>query len=232
MSVIGIIPARWASKRFPGKPLAKIAGKTLIQRVWEKTKKSKLLNEIIIATADIRIKKEAEKFKAKAVLTKKANSGTERITEVIRKKKCEIVVNIQGDEPLIDPKIIDKLIICFKDKKVNVATAAAPITKREFESKHIVKVITDKNNDAIYFSREKIPNGNFHLAKKHIGIYAYRRKILLDFKRLKSKLAEAEDLEQLKFIENDVKIRVIFVKYNGIAVDTPKDIKKVLARLK
>ena len=115
---------------------------------------------------------------------------------------------------------------------MNVATAATPITKREFESKHVVKVITGKNNDAIYFSRGKIPYGNFHLAKKHIGIYAYRRKPLLEFPKLKSRLAKAEDLEQLKFIENGIKIRVIFVKYACAAVDTPGDIKKVEKKLK
>ncbi len=232
MSAIGIIPARWASKRFPGKPLAIIAGKPLIRRVWEQAKKSKSLDDVIIATDDIRIKREAEKFGARAAITKKANSGTERAAEVAKKTKCSVIVNIQGDEPLINPKIIDKLVSCFKDKSVKVATAATDITEEEFHSKDVVKVLTDKNSDAIYFSREKIPNGKFEAAKKHIGIYAYRRKILAKFPKLKSKLAEAEDLEQLKFIENGVKIRVIFVKYSGIAVDTPNDIETVEKKLR
>ena len=227
MYVIGVIPARYASKRFPGKPLAKILGKTMLRRVYERAKKAKLLNEIIIATDSREIKNEAEKFGAKVKLTGKCASGTDRIRAVVRGIKCDVVVNIQGDEPLIEPNLIDKLVSQFSDAKVEVATSATNISEKEFRSKNTVKVVTDKNSNALYFSRSPIPAGARHLAKKHIGIYAYRKSVLLKSKIFKSKLAGAEDLEQLAFLENGVKIKVIPVKYGGVAVDTPADIKKV-----
>jgi len=227
MHIIGVIPARYASKRFPGKPLAKILGKPMLQHVYKRAKKAKLLNEIIIATDSGKIKREAEKFGAKVKLTGKCDSGTDRIMSVIKGVKCDVIVNIQGDEPLIEPNLIDKLVAQFSDAKVEVATAATNISEKEFRSKNIVKVVTDKNSNALYFSRSPIPAGARHLAKKHIGIYAYRKSALLKSKNFKSKLADAEDLEQLKFLENGVKIKVIPVKYGGISVDTPSDIKKV-----
>lgn len=227
MHVIGVIPARYASKRFPGKPLAKILGKPMLQHVYERAKKAKLLNEIIIATDSREIKNAAEKFGAKVKLTGKCDSGTDRIRSIIKRKKCDVVVNIQGDEPLIEPNLIDKLVGQFSDVKVEVSTAATDISEKEFRSKNIVKVVTDKNSNALYFSRSPIPAGARWGAKKHIGIYAYRKKVLLKSKKFRSKLADAEDLEQLAFLENGVKIKVIMVKYSGVAVDKPSDIKKV-----
>jgi len=232
MYAIGVIPARFGSSRFPGKPLAKIAGKTMLQRVWEGAKTSRLLKELIIATDSRKIKEECEKFGAKVVLTGKASSGTQRVLNTVKNKKCDVVVNIQGDEPLITGNLIDRLISCFKDKSVLVATLATKISESGHRNPNVVKVITDKKNFAIYFSRLPIPNKTYKLAKKHIGIYAYRKKILLKFPYLKSKLSEAENLEQLKFLENNVRIKVVDVNYRGVAVDRPSDIKKVLRVLK
>jgi len=227
MRIVGVIPARYGSKRFPGKPLAKILGKTMLQRVWERSRKAKMLDDIIIATDDVRIKREAENFHATAVITKKASSGTARIIGVAKKLNCSVIINIQGDEPLMNPRIIDKLAGVFKDRSVEVATLAARISVKEFYSKDAVKVITDRYSNAVYFSRTPIPYNGRHLALKHIGIYGYRKKTLLEAEKLKSPLAEAEDLEQLKFIENGIKIKVVKVKYDACAVDRKSDIRRV-----
>ncbi|MDO9514220.1 MAG: 3-deoxy-manno-octulosonate cytidylyltransferase [Elusimicrobiota bacterium] len=232
MKAAGVIPARWASTRFPGKPMAKILGKTMIQRVWEQASKAKTLDKIIIATDDLRIADEAANFGAEVRLTGEASCGTDRIRDIARKLECEIVVNIQGDEPLINPSHIDKLVKAFSDRSVGVATLCTDINEKEYLSRNCVKVVSDKNGNALYFSRAPIPYGSSKPAKKHIGIYAYRKKILLDSAKFKSRLAEAEDLEQLNLLENGIGIRVIDVKYRGIAVDTPSDIKKVIRRLK
>ena len=232
MNAIGVIPARWASTRFPGKPMAKILGKTMIQRVWERTSKAKTLDKIIIATDDLRIADEAARFGAQVRLTGPASNGTERIRNVVRKLNCKIVVNIQGDEPLINPSHIDKLVRAFRDRSVEVATLSSKIDEKEYLSRDTVKVVSDKNGDALYFSRCPIPYRSFKAAKKHIGIYAYRKKALLESAKFKSPLAKTEDLEQLAFLENGMALRVINVTYRGIAVDTPSDIKRVIGRLK
>jgi len=232
MNAIGVIPARWASTRFPGKPMAKILGKTMIQRVWERTSKAKTLDKIIIATDDLRIADEAARFGAEVRLTGPASNGTSRIRKVVRQLNCKIVVNIQGDEPLINPSHIDKLVRAFRDKSVKVATLSSKIDEKEYLSRDTVKVVSDKNGNALYFSRCPIPYGSFKAAKKHIGIYAYRKKTLLESAKLKSPLAKAEDLEQLAFLENGIALRVLCVSYRGIAVDTPSDIKRVIRRLK
>ncbi|PIV18151.1 MAG: 3-deoxy-manno-octulosonate cytidylyltransferase [Elusimicrobia bacterium CG_4_10_14_3_um_filter_49_12_50_7] len=232
MKATGVIPARWASTRFPGKPLAKILGKTMLQRVWEQASKAKTLDKIIIATDDLRIADEAAGFGAEVRLTGKAASGTDRIRALARGLNCEIVVNVQGDEPLINPSHIDKLVKAFKDRSVGMATLATDISEKEYLSPHCVKVLSDKSGRALYFSRAPIPYGSSKPAKKHIGIYAYRKKILLASAKFKSHLAGAEDLEQLSFLENGIAIKVIAVKYRGIAVDTPSDIKKVTGRLR
>ncbi|MEA2082158.1 MAG: 3-deoxy-manno-octulosonate cytidylyltransferase [Elusimicrobiota bacterium] len=232
MNAIGVIPARWASTRFPGKPMAKILGKTMIRRVWEKVSKAKTLDKIIIATDDLRIADEAAGFGADARVTGPAANGSGRIRGVIKDISCKIVVNIQGDEPLINPSHIDRLVKEFRDKAVKVATLSAKLDEKEYLSRDTVKVVSAKNGNALYFSRRPVPYGSFKAAKKHIGIYAYRKKVLLESSKFKSPLAEAEDLEQLNFLENGIAIKVLYVNYRGIAVDTPADIKKVIRRLK
>ncbi|MBA3066577.1 3-deoxy-manno-octulosonate cytidylyltransferase [bacterium] len=232
MNAIGVIPARWASTRFPGKPLAKILGKTMIRRVWERASKAKTLDKIIIATDDLRIANEASDFGAQVQMTGPASNGTDRIRNVVRKLDCKIVVNIQGDEPLINPAHIDKLVDAFREKSVMVATLGAEINEKDYLSRDTVKVVSGKNGDALYFSRAPIPYGSFKNAKRHIGIYAYRKKTLLDSAKFKSSLGAAEDLEQLNFLENGIAIRVLGVSYRGIAIDKPSDIKKIVRRLK
>lgn len=230
--VIGVIPARYASTRFPGKPLADIFGKPMIQRVYENSMKSKLINEIIIATDDKRIFEAATKFRCRAVLTsKKHKSGTDRICEAIEKIKCDIAVNIQGDEPFINAKNIDKAIApMLNDDSIKVSTIAIKAeNSADIRNPNKVKVVFDKNNNALYFSRSVIPSPrNEAQYYKHIGLYVYRKKFLLEFAKMKrTKLEISEELEQLRILENGYKIKVVEVKEDSISVDTPSDLKKI-----
>jgi 3-deoxy-manno-octulosonate cytidylyltransferase (CMP-KDO synthetase) len=230
--IIGVIPARYASTRFPGKPLADIFGKPMLQWVYENSKKSKLINEIIIATDDKRILDAANKFGCRAVLTSKRHkSGTDRICEAVQKIKCDIVVNIQGDEPFINAENIDRAIEpMLNDSRVLVSTIAVKIDNTaDIRNPNKVKVIFDKNNFALYFSRSIIPfERNRAQYYKHIGLYVYRKKFLLEFAKMKrTKLEISEELEQLRILENGYKIKVVEVKEDSISVDTPSDLKKI-----
>lgn len=230
--IIGVIPARYASTRFPGKPLADIFGKPMIQWVYENSKKSKLLNEIIIATDDKRIFDTVRNFGGKVVHTSKRHkSGTDRICEAVEKIKCDTVVNIQGDEPFINAENIDKAIEpMLNDSKINVSTIAVKIDNHaDIRNPNKVKVVFDKNNFALYFSRSVIPYPrNESQYYKHIGLYVYRKKFLLEFAKMKrTKLEICEELEQLRILENGYKIKVIEVKEDSISVDTPSDLKKI-----
>jgi 3-deoxy-manno-octulosonate cytidylyltransferase (CMP-KDO synthetase) len=245
MKVLGIIPARYASSRFPGKPLTDIHGKTMIQRVYEQAKKANSLHEVIVATDDERIKNAVEGFQGHVMLTSENhNSGTDRCMEVVDRLALEnrafdIVVNIQGDEPYINPSQINQVVSCFSDPDVKIATLAKRInSSEELFSAHINKVIFDKSNNAIYFSRfaipfqQNIPRENWlnNLDYfKHIGIYAYRSDTLKEITRLERSLFEiAESLEQLRWIENGIKIRVLITEFESNAVDTPEDLSKFL----
>ncbi len=235
MKIIGVIPARYASTRFPGKPLADIRGKPMIQHVWENSSRSKLINELYVATDDKRIYDTVSRFWGNAVMTsKKHKSGSDRIGEVIKNKNCDIIVNIQGDEPFINPLNIDKAIKpLLRDKNVQVSTLCAPIrNKDEIDNPNVVKVVADKSGFALYFSRYGIPynrdsSGNARYYK-HVGLYVYRRKFLLEFTKLKpSKLETAERLEQLRILENGVKIKVVVTNVDSVTVDTEKDLIKI-----
>lgn len=245
MKSLGIIPARYASSRFPGKPLVEINGKPMIQRVYEQAKKASAINEVIVATDDERILKLVEGFGGNVILTSEHHkSGTDRCNEVVEKlkrenKDFEVVVNIQGDEPYINPEQINQVVSCFVDPKVNIATLAKRITStEELFNNNINKVIFDKSNNAIYFSRFAIPfQQNVPTEKwlekinyfKHVGIYSYRSVILSEITALKrSKLEISESLEQLRWIENGYKIRVMQTDFESIAVDTPEDLSKFL----
>ena len=230
--VIGVIPARYASTRFPGKPLADIFGKPMIQRVYENSMKSKLINEIIIATDDKRIFDAANKFGCRAVLTsKKHKSGTDRICEAVKNIKCDIVVNIQGDEPFINAGNIDKAIApMLNNDSIKVSTIAIRAeNSADIRNPNKVKVVFDKDNNALYFSRSVIPYPrNEAQYYKHIGLYVYRKKFLLEFAKMKrTKLEISEELEQLRILENGYKIKVVEVKEDSISVDTPSDLKKI-----
>ena len=235
MKVIGVIPARYGSKRLPGKPLALIDGKPMIQWVYEKASKSNALDRVIIATDDVRIMRTVWKFGGEAMLTsKKAKSGTDRVAEVTKKMTADVIVNIQGDEPLISPKTIDAVVAPFKkDKRLLMSTAAVPITgEEEAASPNNVKVVIDRYGNALYFSRSAIPfYRNARGARRyylHSGIYAYRRSFLLRFAKLKQMpLEQDECLEQLRALEHGIRIRVVLVKHKSVGVDTREDLLKV-----
>lgn len=232
--VTGVIPCRYNSTRFPGKPLALINGIPMVVMVYNNAKKASLLHELYVATDDDRIYQKCLEFNVNVVKTKQCETGSDRVNEVLKQTKGDIYVNIQGDEPLISSLLIDNLIKAFsEDKSVDVVTAKKLITNsEELESENVVKVVTDINNRALYFSRFSIPFKR-RVCKikhyKHIGIYAYKRKALEIFSSLeKSELEESESLEQLRFLENGFKIFVIETEYDSIGVDEPEDIEKVL----
>jgi len=230
MKIIGIIPVRYNSTRFPGKPLVKILDRPMIQWVYEAAMMSKFLNEVIIATDDKRIFDCAGTFASKVVMTPKCNSGTDRLAFTVKKINCDIVVNIQGDEPLIKAEMIDSAIrSLMENKNVLVSTLATNFeSETERNDPNSVKVILDKNNYAIYFSRLALPN-----SLKHIGLYVFRKNFLLKFSRMKQiPLELAERLEQLRILENGHKIYVAKTKHKTIGVDTKDDLKKVKRVLK
>ncbi len=240
MDVIGVIPARFESSRFPGKVLANIAGRTMIQWVWEAASKSTMLEDLIIATDDERVIKAAETFEGKAVLTSKDySSGTDRICEVVNPLDVKVVINIQADEPLINSSMIDELArILLEDTSIQVATLRYRIEDSdELNDPNVVKVVTDKDDFALYFSRSLIPythdaRRTTHDAYKHIGMYAYTKDFLFTFANLTpSFLEQAEQLEQLRALEHGYKIKVIDAGCDSISVDTPRDLEKVRKKL-
>jgi 3-deoxy-manno-octulosonate cytidylyltransferase (CMP-KDO synthetase) len=240
MKTIGVIPARWASTRFEGKVLADLNGKPMIQHVWERSKQSECLDDLIIACDDQRIVKAAEQFGAKVVLTDANHiSGTDRIAEVVELLDGNIIVNIQGDEPLICPAIIDSLVKSLRDDpSCSMGTIIKVINdKKELQDPNIVKVVINGEMNALYFSRSGIPydrEGEGEIIYyKHLGIYAYQREFLLSYKNLpKSNLEKAECLEQLRALEYGYRIKTVITDLDTIGVDTPEDLKKAELLLK
>ena len=233
---VGIIPARWGSTRFPGKMLHSIAGKPLLQHVWARCRRARKLDQLIIATDDFRIAEAAFDWGAEVAMTSpNHSSGTDRIAEVAGKlKQFAHIINIQGDEPLIDPKLIDRLVSALqRDRELEMVTAAHPFADgREAESPHQVKVVLNQKGEALYFSRAAIPFGRDRSAGtkyfRHQGIYGYTRKLLLQFVRWKtSPLERAEALEQLRALENGVKIQVVMTGSGSPGVDTPEDARTI-----
>jgi 3-deoxy-manno-octulosonate cytidylyltransferase (CMP-KDO synthetase) len=228
---VGIIPARWNSTRFPGKPLYPIAGKPLLRHVWERCLCAKNLDLIVIATDDMRVASAAFEWGAEVALTSRRHrSGTNRVAEVARKtKQFAYVINIQGDEPLIDHRLIDKVVQKLRsDRKVGVVTAAHPFEDpADASSPHQVKVVLDLRSNALYFSRAPIPapqNDDRSLFLRHQGIYGFRRETLLQFVRWKpSPLERSESLEQLRALENGVKVHVLVTATGSPGIDTPED---------
>jgi 3-deoxy-manno-octulosonate cytidylyltransferase (CMP-KDO synthetase) len=238
---VGIIPARWGSTRFPGKPLHLIAGKPLLRHVWERCRRAKKLDRLVIATDDFRIAEAAFDWGAEVAMTSPNHaSGTDRIAEVAKKmKQFAHVVNIQGDEPLIDPKLIDRLIRDLqRDPTLEMITAAHPFeNSADAASPHQVKVVLTQIGDALYFSRAAIPFIRDEKEEprffRHQGIYGYRRDLLLRFVRWKtSPLERAEALEQLRPLENGVRIRVVVTGSGSPGVDTPEDARMIERLLK
>lgn len=242
MKFVGIIPARYASTRFLGKPLIDINGKPMIQRVYEQAKKSKNLSAVFVATDDKRIETHVKSFGGKVIMTSaRHKSGTDRCAEAIKKinGKFDVVVNIQGDEPFIQPKQIDLLCSCFRSKVVEIATLIKKInTTEELLNRNTPKVVVNKNKEAIYFSRSPIPFYQnvedqeewmlLHTYYKHIGIYAYRKETLQKLSKLKrSPLERAESLEQLRWIENGYRINTAITGIETVSIDTPEDFEKL-----
>ena len=238
--VIGIIPARYGSTRLPGKPLLKIAGKSLIQRTYENAKQCKSLDQVIVATDDVRIADHVLGFDGEVVMTSPAcATGTDRIVEALTQgnlSKAEIVINIQGDEPALEIAVIEKVIAILKaDKEAVVSTAVVKLESAEDAvNPSVVKCVIDQEGHALYFSRSLIPGGKTGVWRpeityyKHLGIYGYRTAFLQEYSQLEqTPLQIAEDLEQLKILENGYKIAVAVVNSNAIGVDTPEDIKKI-----
>jgi len=241
MIAIGVIPARFGSTRFVGKPLSKILGKPMIQWVYEGARTSRLLSGLFVATDDKRIKEAVKLFGGEAVLTSPSHpSGTDRVAEVARKIKCDVVVNIQGDEPLIQGKMVDRLIEAFEDRRVDMATLAAPLEELEnFWNPNVAKIVCTNDDFALYFSRSPIPyfrdvsepkrGGKIPAGVlQHVGVYAYRKKMLLEFvKNPPTFLELSEKLEQLRALELGFKIKIIRIDKPLVGVDEKKDIKKV-----
>ena len=237
--VLGLIPARYASTRFPGKPLHPIAGKPLIQHVVERCKLAKSLSEVIVATDDARIRDVVRKFCRVEMTRPDHPSGSDRIAEVAARCACDAVVNIQGDEPLIDPNVIDAVAAALADTEMSTA-ATVMGEPEEYDSPNVVKVVVNSAGRALYFSRRTIPfvrdaaSGSVseQLAAfpflKHLGIYGYRRETLLRLVKFPvSPLEAAEKLEQLRALENGIQIAVVKVNYDSVGVDTPEDAGRV-----
>lgn len=247
MKFIAIIPARYASTRFPGKPLADMGGKPMIQRVYEQVKRA--IHDVWVATDDSRIFETVKAFGGKAVMTSTDHrSGTDRIQEAYSKigEDFDVVINVQGDEPFIQPEQIESLKECFDSKDVELATLVKPFKKEDgFDvlfNPNSPKVVINKENEAIYFSRSIVPYVrdahhtewlDKHTFYKHIGMYAYRVDVLKEITQLpQSSLEKAESLEQLRWIENGYRIRVGYTDVETIGIDTPEDMERAIKLLK
>ncbi|MBC8471724.1 MAG: 3-deoxy-manno-octulosonate cytidylyltransferase [Planctomycetes bacterium] len=234
--IVGVIPARYGSSRFEGKVLADIAGKPMIQWVYERAKQSKTLDELFVAVDDPRVQSVVEGFGGKAILTGAHHkSGTDRIAEVVEKMAADIIVNIQGDQPLIDPNMIDEAVQPMIDNpEIQMSTLKREIEKDEFGDPGVVKVVVDENDFALYFSRSLIPYPLYEeniRVYEHVGLYVYRKDFLLEISNMpQGYLEKIESLEQLRVLEKGYKILVVETKMDkaaGISVDTPEDLERV-----
>ncbi|HGE71902.1 TPA: 3-deoxy-manno-octulosonate cytidylyltransferase [Candidatus Poribacteria bacterium] len=236
MKIVCIIPSRYKSTRLEGKPLKDIHGKPMIQYVYEAAKKSELLSDVIIATDDQRIIDAVEKFGGKVVMTSvNHKTGSDRIAEVAKNIEADIIVNVQGDEPLLNPKQVDEAVQpMISDPNLKVCTICRPIfNKEDFENPNVVKVVFNLNGDAMYFSRSLIPyprEKENHKVYEHIGIYVYRKEFLLEYIKLpQTPLEVTESLEQLRILENGIRMKVVVTKFKdkSLSVDTAEDLEIV-----
>lgn len=228
--VLGVIPARYGSTRLPGKPLIEIAGKPMIQHVYERANKAKLLDRLIVATDDKRIAEVVESVGGDVMMTDPEHStGTDRVAEVAEKVGSDLVINIQGDEPLIEPEVIDKIVKALRQKTPKVATPVSLITNESLlHDENTVKVVTDSDGKALYFSRTKIPaGGEAGTVYRHIGLYGFDTELLLKYLEMNSELEEIEDLEQLRLLENGYEIQTVETNYDAKEVNTESDIPPV-----
>ena len=241
MKILGIIPSRYGSTRFPGKPLIDINGKSMIQRVFEQAQQSGHLTDVIVATDDERIFNHVKSFDGKVIMTSSSHeSGTDRCEEVVNNmnENFDVIINIQGDEPFIDPNQINQLCQCFDDEKTDIATLIKKISnEEELFNPNKPKVVIDDNDFALLFSRNTVPHIkgvekdewlNHHTYFKHIGIYGYRTPILKKIATLPmSNLEKAEGLEQLRWLENGLNIKVALTTFEAISIDSPEDLEKI-----
>jgi 3-deoxy-manno-octulosonate cytidylyltransferase (CMP-KDO synthetase) len=243
MKVLAVIPARYGSSRFPGKPLIDLKGKTMIRRVYEGVKQSGLISEVIVATDDDRIVQEVESFNGRCIMTSPDHpSGTDRCAEVAAKfPETDVVINVQGDEPLVDHRQLEQLLLAFNDPETQIATlVSSNITLEDLENPNRIKVVQDGGGNALYFSRSCIPN-HFHSKGeplenypylRHIGLYAYRRNTLLKLTQLEAtSLERTESLEQLRWLYHGYRIRLVKTEIETPNIDVPEDVEKVLAVL-
>lgn len=243
MNIIGIIPARYASSRFPGKPLIDLKGKSMIQRVYEGASKSTRLSKVIVATDDQRIVDEVKRFGGEVMMTRESHTtGTDRCGEVaLLYADCDVVVNIQGDEPLVDFRQIDQLCGAFDQENVEIATLGIrSVSKEDKANSNRIKIVLDANQNALYFSRSAVPNEenakqtdlNKFDFYRHIGLYAYRAKTLQKLVRLApTKLERIESLEQLRWLYHGYQVRVVDTTIETPNIDVPADVEKVLQNL-
>ena len=239
MKILGIIPARYASTRFPAKPLIDIAGKTMIQRVYEQAKQCTLFSKIIVATDDDKIYNHVLQIGGDVMMTSTTHqNGTERCAQVIENlsDQFDIIINIQGDEPFVDPALFTMLIQAFKDPQIQIATLIKPIIDKAYiDNPNIIKVVKSVTNKALYFSRAAIPFQRNEAAKiqfyKHIGLYAYRKEVLLEIVKLGAGVYEQiEMLEQLRWLENNYPIHLIETDLEADSIDVPADLDRLLKK--
>jgi len=241
MKVLGIIPARYASTRFEGKALADILGKPMIQHVYERASGAKTLEELMVATEDQRIFEAVERFGGRVVMTAQHPTGTDRLAEVAERCDAEVIVNVQGDEPLIEPAMIDEAVEpILEDSSIDLGTLVHRIRfVEEYNNPNVVKVVVDRSGFAMYFSRSPIPYMKSGVWRsdvpiyKHVGLYVYRRDVLLKFAQMPATPLEiGEGLEQLRFLENGYRMKVVETHYESVGVDTPEDLEEVKSRLR
>ena len=232
MNIVAVIPARYAATRFPGKLMQMLGNKPIIRHVYVNAKKTGLFNDVFVVTDSAIIYNEITANGGKAIMSKNEHeSGSDRIAEVITEMNVDIIVNVQGDEPFIKKEPLEKLVRLFDDPSVEVASLMRKISKEEAENPNNVKVVTDKSGYALYFSRSVIPfqrnlgsDIDYFL---HVGVYGYKKDILLKFTQWpQSELEKTEKLEQLRYLENGIKIKMAQTDYNNIAIDTPEDLEK------
>ena len=232
MNIVAVIPARYAATRFPGKLMQMLGNKPIIRHVYVNAKKTGLFNDVFVVTDSAIIYNEITANGGKAIMSKKGHqSGSDRIAEAITEMNVDIIVNVQGDEPFIKKEPLEKLVQLFDDPSVEVASLMRKISKEEAENPNNVKVVTDKLGYALYFSRSIIPfqrdPGSDIDYFLHVGVYGYKKDILLKFTQWRqSELEKTEKLEQLRYLENGIKIKMTQTDYNNIAIDTPEDLEK------
>jgi len=237
MIIVAAIPARYAATRFPGKLMQMLGNKTIIRHVYDNTVSTGLFNDVFVVTDSDIIYKEIKDSGGKVIMSKKVHeSGSDRIAEAIAEMNIDVIVNVQGDEPFIKKEPLEKLVRLFNDDSIQVASLMRKISKEEAGNHNNVKVVTDKLGYALYFSRSIIPykrdetlNPEYFL---HVGVYAYKKDVLMNFTKWpQSSLEKIEKLEQLRYLENSIKIKMAETEYNNIAIDTPEDLERAKSSL-